>query len=158
MATDQGIAARSWLKSEQRVICKVYLALLILFTSTTAESPIIENLFSVRISSNSNPLIICPWITNKHCSIWSCSGKRNCNSLVSVYTGWSLTSAGVWPGFKVSVHFIFKCIKCDCILKVLTFSRCKWMIVLIPDGVSMPHFCDVWCEVHPRRVNMIECR
>ena len=127
--------AASWslIKSALSVICNVYLALVMLFTSTAAESPIMENLFLVRICTSPEPSINCPWITNKDCSIWSCpnmgkywekiSGGRNWSSLVRAYTGWSLKSIGVWPGFKTALHFILKCIKWTCMLKVLNFSR-----------------------------------
>ena len=64
-----GIVSSSSLKREHNVICKVYLALLMLLTSTTEDSPIIENWFSLRISNNPDPLINCPCITNKHCSM-----------------------------------------------------------------------------------------
>ena len=56
--TDQ--ATRSLVKSAHSVICDVYLALFMLFTSTTAESPIMENLFSVKICTSPEPSIKCP--------------------------------------------------------------------------------------------------
>ena len=135
--------------SAHRVISDVYLALMTLFLSTIAESPIMENLCSVRIYTSPQPSINCPWITNKYWSIWSCpkmgkyreniSRSRNWISLVRACTGWSLTLAGVWAGFKTAVHFIFKCIKWTCILKAVTWSRNNGRInSMIPGGVCMP--------------------
>ena len=135
-------ASRSLITSTRRVICNVNLTRFMLFMTTTAESPVMENLFSVRIWTSPELLINCPWITNKDCSIWNCpkmgksweTGLRNRSSLIRAYTGWSLTSTGVWPGFKSVVHFIFNCIKWVCILKLLTLSRNNRRIVLIPSG------------------------
>ena len=125
-------ASRSLIESAHRVICNMCLVLFVLFTSTTAEYPIMENLFSVRICTSSEPSINCPSITNKDCSLWSCpkmgkywekiSGWQNWSSFVRAYTGWPLTSTRVWPGFKTAVHFIFNCIKWACILQVLTLT------------------------------------
>ena len=62
--------AASWslIKSAHRAIWNVYQALFMLFTSTTAESPIMENLFSVRIFTNPEHSINYSWITNKDCT------------------------------------------------------------------------------------------
>ena len=109
-------ASRSLIKSAHRVTWNVYLALFMLFTSTTTESPIMENLFSVRICTSPEPSINCPWITNNDWSIWSCLNMRkygekislwqNWSSLVRAYTDWWLTSTGVWPGCKTSPFHI----------------------------------------------------
>ena len=53
-------AARCLIKSAHSIICNVYLPLFILFTFTTAERPIMENLFSVRICTSPEPSINCP--------------------------------------------------------------------------------------------------
>ena len=42
-------ASQSLMKSTHSVICNVHPALFMLFKSTTAESPVTENLFSLRI-------------------------------------------------------------------------------------------------------------
>ena len=131
---------RSLIKSTHRVICNVYLALLTLFSSTTAEGSIMENLCSVRIYTSPEPSINFPWITNKECSMESC-GWRNWSSLIRAYTSWSLTSTWVWPGFKTAVHFIFIWIKQTWILKVLTLSRNNGRI----------NSTDTWWSFHETR-------
>ena len=141
----------------------MYLALFMLFTSATAESPIIENLFLVRICTSSEGSINSPWITNKNCSIWIClkMGKywekisvwQNLSYLVVTYTGWSLISIGVWPGFNTAIYFIFNYIKWACILEVLTLSRNNGRMGLILGEVCKPRFCDAWCPSHPVGIN-----
>ena len=64
-------ASRNLTKSTHRVICNVYQSPFTLFTPATAESPVMENLFSVRICTSPESSINCPWISNKDCSMWS---------------------------------------------------------------------------------------
>ena len=135
------VASQSMIKSAHGVTWNVYLALFMLFTSTTTESLIMENLFSARICTSPEPSINCLWIINRGYSIWSClkmgknrdkiSGWQNWSSLVRAHTGW-LTFL---PGFKTAIHFIFNCINWACMSKVITLSCNNGRIVLITGWV-----------------------
>lgn len=79
----------------------------------------------------------------------------NLSYLVVTYTGWSLISIGVWPGFNTAIHFMFNYIKWACILKVWTLSRNNGRMVLILGEVCKPRFCDLWCPSHPVGINIL---
>ena len=100
-------ASRSLIKSSHRVICNVYLAPFMLFTSLTAKSPVMENLLSVRICTSPEPSINCPWISNKNCSIWS---RLKMNKYWEKISGWQNWSSLVWDWRKL-LTFIIGCSK-----------------------------------------------